>query len=187
MSKVLVAFHSRTGYTRRVALALARTLHADLEAVEPVRIRSGVLGYVRCALEALGRWEPEIRTPSHDAKEYELLVIGTPVWFWRLASPVRSYVTRHAARAPRVAFFCTMGAQGSVAVLAELARLTGRAPVAALALTDRDIDRGYASRLDAFVQALRAPGRRGIARRRAAAVSATVGRRAPAGYRQGAQ
>jgi flavodoxin len=175
MTRTLVAFHSRSGYTRRVAQALARALHADLVSLEPVRIRRGALGYLRCALEAVGRVEPEIRRPAHDAADYDLLVIGTPVWFWRLASPVRTYAAHHARRTRRVAFFCTMGSQGSEGVLAELAALTGRAPEATLALTDREIDQGYVRRLDAFVRALQrrphASHRRGRAHPAALAAS----------------
>lgn len=154
MTRVLVAFHSRTGYTRRVAQALARALQADLEPIEPARMRRGLLGHLRCALEALGRVEPEIRPPAHDPAAYELLVIGTPVWMWRLASPVRTYAAGHARGARRVAFFCTMGSQGSDGVFAELASLARRPPAATLALTDREIDRGYAPRLEAFVAAV---------------------------------
>lgn len=154
MTRTLVVYHSRTGRTRRVAQALARGLAADLQAIEPVRERSGLLGYLRCALEALGRVQPLIRDLGHEPSRYDLLVIGTPVWFWRLSSPVRTFVHRYVHGAQRVAFFCTMGGQGSEGVFAELAALCGRAPIATLALTEREADRGDARRLGEFVQAL---------------------------------
>ena len=44
MSKALIVYHSRTGYTRRVAQALARRLDADLEDIHIVQPLDGPLG-----------------------------------------------------------------------------------------------------------------------------------------------
>jgi hypothetical protein len=90
---------------------------------------------------------------------------------------MRTFVVQHVSGAggrhlshrahvgPRVAFFSTAGRSGANEVFAELAALCGREPAATLALTDREIDRGYARRLHEFVQAI-APG---TGRRRAQA------------------
>ncbi len=154
--KTLIVYHSRTGYTRRVAESLARRLHADLDQIV-TDSRDGPLGYVRCALEALGGLRADIRTPRHDPSAYSLVVIGTPVWFWRLSSPVRTYLTARQRRLPRVAFFCTMGGSGARGVFDTMAAVSGRQPVATLALTDRDIDRHHHRRIDTFVHALQRP------------------------------
>jgi len=45
--KILVAFYSRTGHTRQVAEAIAAALDAELEAIEDVRPRLGIIGWWR--------------------------------------------------------------------------------------------------------------------------------------------
>lgn len=159
--RILVVYHSRTGYTRRVAKGLARRLQADLEEIvtEP---RPGPLGYLLCALEALGELRTEIRTPQHDPSSYGLVVIGSPVWFWRLSSPVRTYLAARRRRLPRVAFFCTMGGSGAQGVFDAMARISGKLPVATLALTDDDIDSHRRSRIDTFARALQQRGSKAL-------------------------
>ena len=39
--------------------------------------------------------------------------LGTPVWFWSLSSPVRSWLEANPLRGKRFAFFCTMGGSGA--------------------------------------------------------------------------
>ena len=166
MAKTLIAYHSRSAYTRRVAEALAKRLGAELDEISVVRERPGPLGYVRCALEALGEVAPSIRMPERDPAEYDLVVIGTPVWFWSLSSPVRSYVLEERRKFKRVAFFCTMGSSGAERVFADLAGLCGKTPVATLAVTDAEIDATYAKKLDAFARELKGVAPRAAARRR---------------------
>ncbi len=81
-------------------------------------------------------------------------MIGTPVWFWRLSSPVRSWLAQHRPQR-RVAFFCTMGGSGAQRVFATMAALLGKPPVATLALTEAQIARGCDEQLDAYVRSLK--------------------------------
>jgi menaquinone-dependent protoporphyrinogen IX oxidase len=151
--RTLVVYYSRTGYTRRVAESLAHRLHADLEEIAS-NARSGPFGYVRSAIEALFALQTRIRAPQHDPSDYGLVIVGSPVWFWRLSSPVRTYLSAHRRRLSRMAFFCTMGGSGSQRVFDTMTTVSGRRPVATLALTDRDIDVHDHGWLDAFVQAV---------------------------------
>lgn len=155
MNKTLIVYHSRTGYTRQVAKALARRLGADLEEIRIVQPMRGALGYAACAIEAIARLTPALRPMKKDPTDYALVLIGTPVWFWNLSSPVRSWLARHRALRGRVAFFCTMGSSGARRVFAAMAKVLGKQPVATLALADAQIEAGFDERLDAFVQSLR--------------------------------
>ena len=155
MSKILVVYHSRTGYTRRVALDLARRLGADLDVIRIVQPMHGPVGYAMCAIEALAGLAPALRRQEKNPAEYDLVVLGTPVWFWSLASPVRSWLEKFGKRGTRFAFFCTMGGSGAGRVFATMKEMTGRAPLATLALTDAEIDATARAKLDVFVQAIR--------------------------------
>lgn len=172
MEKVLVVFHSRSGYTRRVAQALARRLDADVEEVKVVQPMGGLVGYALCAIEAVTGLAPALRPLAKDPANYDVVVIGTPVWFWSLSSPVRSWIESRGLRHNRVAFFCTMGGSGAKRVFATMAALTGRKPVATLALTDAQVDRHVQGVLDEFAETLKtrhtAGGERAQRRRRTA-------------------
>jgi flavodoxin len=158
MKRILIAYHSRTGYTRRIAQMLARRLDADLDEIKIVQPFAGPIGYALCALEAITALTPALRPSRKDPAAYDLVVIGTPVWFWSLASPVRSWLTQHHFKRGRVAFFCTMGGSGAKRVFSTMAALAGTQPVATLALIDKEVDAGAEGKLDAFVHALQTAG-----------------------------
>jgi flavodoxin len=172
MLKTLVVFHSRTGNTRRVARVLASRLDADLDEIRIVQPMDGWPGYLMCAVEAVAGLAPALRPARRDPARYDLVVVGTPVWFWSLASPVRSWLERHPLRGRRFGFFCTMGGSGASCAFSTMSQLAGGDPVATLALTDREADAGAGEKLDAFVRELRQELRRD---RRASMKAATAG------------
>lgn len=177
MSKTLIVYHSRSGHTRRVAQALARRLGADLDEVRIVQPMGGAIGYAFCAIEAVAGLTPALMPSRKDPADYDLVVIGTPVWFWHLSSPVRSWLTQHRIRHGRVAFFCTMGGAGAQGVFRTMGKLAGKRPAATMALTDKHIDAGADEPLDRFVKALQgsgAVGRTRSGRRARAARHATA-------------
>lgn len=167
MAKTLIVYYSRSGYTRRVARMLARRLGADVDEIKIVQPVRGPLGYALCAIEALAEIEPALRPALKTPKAYECIVVGTPVWFWSLSSPVRAWLAQHRVRGARLAFFCTMGGSGAGRVFAAMARVAKTKPIATLALTDDEVDARETARLDAFVTAVKraAPARTARARR----------------------
>ena len=159
MGSVLTVYFSRTGVTRKIADEIRARCGGELEPIEDVRGRSGILGYFRSAREALKRITPEIRPAKLNPGNFDLVILGTPVWAGHLSSPMRAYLTAHKDELKHVAFFCTLGGSGAANVLAEMAALCERSPVATLAVTGADIKQGrYAGALEQFAAAV---GRRG--------------------------
>lgn len=156
--KILVIFYSRSGTTRRIALALSAALGGSVEEIVEDRGRNGFLGYLRSVIEARGRRAATIRPARNDPKSFDLVVIGTPVWAWSVSSPVRAYLTENKDRFPAVAFFCTLGGAGSETVFAQMQGIVGKPPRATCAITARDIAAGgEGAQLANFARALRMP------------------------------
>ncbi len=139
--KVLVVFYSRTGNTRKVGADVARAFSCDIEEIRERGSRLGVLGYLRSGYEAWFQRPVDIREPELDPRDYDLVVVGTPIWNASLSSPVRAYLTRNAAKLPAVAFFLTYGGSSRDRVLRQMQEACGRVPVATLALRERDLSR----------------------------------------------
>lgn len=158
MSKILVAYFSRTGYTEKVAEHLAERCGADIEAIRESRGRRGLLGYVRSAREALKRKRVAIEPGLHELGDYEIVLVGTPVWAGHVSSPARAYLEGNMEAFPRVAFFATQHASGGENVLQEMAQISGHQPEATLIVNDREINRcSYRPKLDGFLRALGLP------------------------------
>ena len=155
-TKTLVVYYSRTGITRRVAESLAALLGGDIEEICEPRSRIGLLAILRSAGQALLKRQATITPPQKDPALYDLVIVGTPVWAWSVASPVRSYLAAQRVRLPQVAFFCTLGNTGAEPVFAQLRNLTGKCPRSLAAFKDRDVaEKRHAARLEAFARSLR--------------------------------
>ena len=140
--KALVVYYSRTGTTRKVAEAIAGLLRCDIEEIKDTRSRAGAWGFVRSGEEATLKALPEIVEPARDPGEYGLVIVGTPVWAWTMSSPVRTYLTRYAARFRAVAFFLTTGGTGIERTFGHMEALCRKKPEAALGLTMPQVVKG---------------------------------------------
>lgn len=134
--RTLVVYYSRTGTTRDVAGAIARAMNADLEEIVDTRGRGGLLGFLRSAVQSSLERSTPIQSSKRDPHDYDLVIVGTPVWAANVSSPVRAYLSAKRGRLPLVAFFCTMGGRGGRRALAKLGALTGASPVARLLLRE---------------------------------------------------
>lgn len=131
-SRTLIVFYSMGGNTRAIATELRDAIGADVEEIAEKRRRRGFAGTLRALFDAVSRRTPPILAASRDPAQYDLLLLGGPIWAGRMASPVRSYAKRYGKAAARIAFFCTEGGRGADTAFADLQQLCGHAAEATL-------------------------------------------------------
>ena len=142
-SRVLVVFHSRSGTTRRIARAIADSLEADVEEIIDLKARAGLFGYLGAGHDAIRRRCTPIGDLARDPAEYDLVIVGSPVWAGRMSSPVRSYLDRNRGKFKSAGFFCTCGGiNNDAALFADMAEIAGCAPRAVLVVTDAEEAKG---------------------------------------------
>jgi flavodoxin len=137
--KILVAYYSRTGTTKKVAEALTQKLGAEVEEIRDTVDRSGAKGYLISGRDGMRRRLTKLEPVKLNPVGYDLVVVGTPVWSWNMSSPVRTYLTENKDKFKKVAFFCTMGGTGDEKTFAEMEGITGQKPAGTLALKTRDV------------------------------------------------
>ena len=151
--KTLVVYYSRTGNTKEVAEVIAADLEADIVRIEDNADRTGALGYLRSGLDALRGRSGSIRATETDPADYDLVIVGSPVWAGRLSTPVRTYVADNKAALKHVAFFCTEGATGAARVFKTMQVLSGHHPIATLEVTAANLKSGdHVGKVDAFTR-----------------------------------
>jgi flavodoxin len=156
--RTLVAYYSRTGHTERLAKEIAARCKADIDRIRDDDVdRTGLLGYLCSGWQAVIGATPAIHRATRNPANYDLVVIGGPVWNWSLAAPVRTYARRHAAQFGQVAFFCTEGGSGEGRLFGELQRICGKPPRAAMAVKECELEPArHSKRLARFVAQLAA-------------------------------
>ena len=151
-SRILVVSFSRTGSTARVAAHLAKSLGGDLDTIEEVSSRRGLGGYVRSLLESLAKGLPAIRTRC-DPRDYDLVVLGSPVWAGTMASPVRAYLHQHREALAKTAFFAVMGGRGGDDTVQEMQLACGVTDRPTCVFTQDEVQHDrHRARCDEFVQ-----------------------------------
>jgi menaquinone-dependent protoporphyrinogen IX oxidase len=160
--RILVAYYSRSGRTKRLARAVAAALAADVEEIRDPTDRAGVLGFLRSGVEAYARVLAGVEHPRRDPGDYDVVVVGTPVWAMSVSSPVRTYLWHERERLPQVAFLATLAGRGDERAFEQMRELAGRAPVATLAVREPALARDEIAR---FAEAVVAGAHRRRARR----------------------
>ena len=141
-SNVLVVYYSRTGTTRRVATESAALGQWDLEPVIDMKPRNNLFGYTRSMFDSLFGRSTELAAPRHNPAEYELVIVGTPVWNGAVSAPIRTWLQDWAGRLPTLAFFATEKRRGAERAFRQMAALAGSTPIITLELTARDAESG---------------------------------------------
>ena len=94
-NKILLIYYSRTGYTKKIMNYLSEKTKSDIEEIKEDKDRSGIIEYIKSGYESLTKKKPEIHELKNDPADYEMVVIGSPVWASRMASPVRTFMTKY--------------------------------------------------------------------------------------------
>ncbi|MGW8184964.1 MAG: flavodoxin family protein [Candidatus Moraniibacteriota bacterium] len=155
MKKILVTYYSRTQTTRKVAENLAEKLGADIEEVKDTVDRTGVKGYWFSGKDATLRKLTVLEKSEKNLSDYDMVIIGTPIWSWNMSVPVRTYITENKDKFPDVAFFCTMGGSGDERAFKDMSEIIGKKPISILALKTVEVVKNSAEeKIEEFVKSV---------------------------------
>ena len=109
MRDILCMYYSRTGATRQAMTEIAQALDAELVELTDGVDRQGARGYLRSGMDAMRRATLPLAPyeTERPLSEYRLVILGTPVWAGRCASPVRALLKRRGLELERVAYVLT--------------------------------------------------------------------------------
>lgn len=150
--KTLIVYYSRTGTTKKVAEMLARKLEADTEEIKDTVNRSGVIGYLKSGRDAMKRSLTVLETVIKNPADYDLVIIGTPLWANNMTPSIRTYLTGQKEKLKEAAFFCTMGGLKSEKAFSEMEDVSGKKPVAVMPISTKEVVKGeYEKKVDEYV------------------------------------
>ncbi|MCX5749028.1 MAG: hypothetical protein NTZ10_02105 [Candidatus Saganbacteria bacterium] len=110
--KVLVAYYSRDGATRKAAESIAGILKCDIEEIIDTRNRKGLWGFMTGGFDAQFKKLTVIQEMKKDASAYDLVVIGTPIWSSKMVPAIRTYIIQNVKKMKNIAIFCCFGGYG---------------------------------------------------------------------------
>lgn len=162
--KIMIVYYSRTGITRHCAQAMQQLINERgghevvLEELVDRKKRGGMLGWLGAGKDAATKVDAVIDELRRSAGDYDVVVIGTPVWAFTMASAVRTFCSRFGKDCARVAFFCTMGGSGDSKTFKDMESLVGKAPCCTVSLIDKKVKKQdpekYTAKVRQFVDEL---------------------------------
>jgi flavodoxin len=123
--KILVAYFSQTGNTRKVAVQIQEQTGGDLFRIETAVPYPGNMPSLvnRKNQEIASGNMPELKANVGNIKSYDVIFLGYPIWAMTAPPPVRSFIETHDLTGKTIVPFCTHDGYGpgnSVAVITRL-------------------------------------------------------------------
>jgi flavodoxin len=114
-SKTLVVYYSFEGSTKLLAEHIAQVLHADLLECKPVKDLSskGFSKYVWGGRQVIMKKKPKLVEFLINPNDYDVIIIGTPVWAFNYTPAIRSFLTQVKLKNKKIGvFYCHEGGPG---------------------------------------------------------------------------
>ena len=153
MNDVLCIFYSRTGRTEDAMKEIAAALDAELVEITDDVDRSGLRGFIRAGKEAVRSSTHPLEKYKTEKKleDYRLVILGSPVWAGRCASPVRALLKRRGLELSRIAYVLTRSSDRRYEeIYDQMDRYTAAKHVLAVSLRPKTV--GYTFWRDGFIQ-----------------------------------
>jgi flavodoxin len=109
--KKLIVYYSLEGNTRFIARLIAETVGADLLELKPKEDISptGFSRFLKGGGQVIKNVQPELLPFDKRPEDYDMIVIGTPVWAWSYAPALATFFSTISLKGKRIALFCCSG------------------------------------------------------------------------------
>jgi len=105
--KSLIVYYSRTGNAKFVAEKIAGIFGSDIEEIIDLKSREGKMGWMSAGRDASTGRSTKIAPTTKNPHDYDVLIIGTPVWAWNPSAAIRTYLNNNDLTGKKVALFFT--------------------------------------------------------------------------------
>jgi flavodoxin len=107
--KTLVIYYSQSGTTKAAAETVAKDMGADVEQITDAESRNGILGFIKSGYQAMSGKASKIGAITSKIEDYDLVVIGTPIWAGRTSAPVNAFMSGFGDKIKAYAIIMTRG------------------------------------------------------------------------------
>lgn len=108
LGKVLVVYYSFTGNTKEIAMNIKEKTNADLYEIELAEpYPNGAKLHMEVREQNKTGEFPKIKPIDVDISDYDLVIVGSPVWWYTLSTPVSSFLNQTDFKGKNVSLYVT--------------------------------------------------------------------------------
>ena len=113
--KILIVYYSLEGNTKFIAEQLKEKLNADLLELKPVKAypARGAMKFVAGGFAATVSAAPKLQPYTCNLKDYDFIILGSPVWNSRITPPLNTFLKNENLRGKAVAMYACHGGGGA--------------------------------------------------------------------------
>ena len=136
--KTLIVYYSLTGNTEYAAKQLAEKVNADLVKLKPDSEppKQGRMMFVKGGFSALRHKTPELEPLKVNLDDYDLIIIGTPIWAGTYTPAIGSFIKNCDLKAKKIAVFVSSSSGEGKKAIKQLEDKLGVTSRLELILTD---------------------------------------------------
>lgn len=123
--KILLAYYSFSGNTKSVAEIIKEKLDCDVFEIETFKdYPANYNDLVKLAKqEQENNINPELKQHVENISEYDVIYLGTPVWWYTMSNPMKTFMLENDMSGKIVKPFCTHGGGGSSTTFVDMKNL----------------------------------------------------------------
>lgn len=110
-SRTVVVYFSRSGNTALAARHVAKRLDAHLHEIHSPTYRLGLQGWLQAMRDARGHKAADSAPRTLDLSGFDTVYLGSPIWLYSPAPPIRDFVEHNRFDGKRVVLFNTFNSQ----------------------------------------------------------------------------
>lgn len=151
--KMLVIFYSETGNTKHIAESISKSFNCDIEEIKENKHRKGIFKTIIEIKDAILGNESDICKCERDPSEYDIVIIGTPVWASHVTPAIRTYISKNKDKIKCTAFFNTHGTEKVKVsrVFKDFEKIIAKKPKALMDISKAEIKNGdYEKKIEIF-------------------------------------
>ncbi len=137
----LIVYYSKTGKNETLAKFLSEKLDFEIEKVVDKKRRSGVLGFILSGYEALTEKLTEIEKINKNLKDFDHILIGTPVWAGKITPAIRTFIVKYGKEISSYSIFSvSVFGEKNSKILYDFIKILGKEPKSTLFVKDKELD-----------------------------------------------
>lgn len=123
--KILIAYFSYTGNTEKLANKIHSKVGGDIIKIETVTPYSNNYDEVvdQVQKDQQNNYKPEIKTKIENIEDYDIIILGSPVWWYKIANPVATFISENDLKDKMIIPFVTHGGYGAGQTLNQIKEL----------------------------------------------------------------
>jgi len=123
----IIVYYSLEGNTEFAAHEIAVVLEAATFKIEPVKAYSAINGakYFWGGKDVLLGVRPQLKPYQFQADDYDIIIIGTPIWAGGCAPPINTFLAQNNLKGKKIGLFATSGSGNAEKCFEKMKRQIG--------------------------------------------------------------